>query len=286
MSSRGRGRGGIGHGAGASKPGRSLASGVGGGAASGGGSRPKTPGSIKELGTYLHSLNASNFPAYGDMFAEMVLDYSRKGKEQLQEAVELIFDTTIQSRDYAELGAKVCEKIVQESAEDDEGKKALRVEFRKLLFTQLQGNFKNKEAIRSQSVEAWLAIFAFMCELSPRVKISGVPFTALSKAILSTVEFLLSQEDVLFDEIDCICGSLKVCGKGIEAQCPEKFNEIFTELRKGLIFGKNGCQARCAILELIEYRYMQWSDPNGTLPDFYADAMPDAAAQDSMEGQG
>ena len=285
MSSRGRGRGGVGHGAGASKPGRSLASGVGGGAASGG-SRPKTPGSVKELRTYLHSLNDSNFAAYGDMFAEMVLDYSKKGKDRLQEAVELIFDTTVQSREYTELGAKVCEKIVQESAGDEAEEKALRIEFRKLLFLQLQGNFKNKETIRVQSVEAWLAIFALMCELSPRVKIGGTPFTALSKAILSSVEFLLSQEDVLFDEIDCICSSLKVCGKGIEEQCPEKFNEIFTELRKKLIFGKNGCQVRCAILELIEYRYLHWSDPNNTLLDFYADAMADAAAEDSLEGQG
>ena len=286
MSSRGRGRGGVGHGAGASKPGRSLASGVGGGAASGG-SRPKTPGSIKELGTYLHSLNDSNFPAYGDMFAEMVLGYSKRGKEQLQEAVELIFDTTVQSREYAALGAKVCEKIVQESTGDEAEKKALRTEFRKLLFLQLQGNFKNKETIRVQSVEAWLGIFAFMCELSPRIIVAGKPFLALSKAILSTIEFLLSQEDVLFDEIDCICSSLKVCGKGVEEQCSEKFNEIFTELRKKLIFGKSAssCQVRCAILELIEYRYLHWSDPNNTLLDFYADAMADADAADTLEGQ-
>ena len=287
MSSRGRGRGGVGHGAGASKPGRSLASGVGGGAASGGG-RPKTPGSVKELRTYLHSLSDSNFPAYGDMFAEMVLDYSKKGKERLQEAVELIFDTTVQSREYAELGAKVCEKIVRESTEDEAEKKTLRGDFKKLLFLQFQRNYKNKEAIRVQSIEAWLAVFAFMCEVSPRVRVDPGEklFAPLSKAILSTIEFLLDQEDILFDEIDCICSSLKVGGKGLEEQCPEKFNEIFTELRKKLIFGKHGCQARCAILELIEYRYLHWSDPNNTLLDFYADAMADAAAEDSLEDQG
>ena len=280
MSSRGRGRGGIGHGAGASRPGGGAAS------AGGGGGRPKTPGSIKELGTYLRSLNDSNFPAYGDMFAEMVLSYSIKGTERLQEAVELIFDTTVQSREYAELGAKVCEKIVKDCVGDEAEKKALRVEFRKLLFLKFQHNYKNKEAMRVQSVEAWLAIFAFMCEVSPRIRVGETPFLALSKAILSTIEFLLEQEDVLFDEIDCICNSLKVCGKGIEEQCPEKFKEIFTELRKKLIFGKNGRQARCSILELIEYRYMHWSDPNNTLLDFYADAMADAAAEDTLEDRG
>ena len=282
MSSRGRGRGGVGHGAGASRPGGGAAS------AGGGGGRPKTPGSIKELGTYLRSLSDSNFAAYGDMFAEMVLSYSKRGTERLQEAVELIFDTTVQSREYAELGAKVCEKIVRDCAGDEAEKKALRGEFKKLLFLKFQQNYKNKEATRVQSVEAWLAIFAFMCEVSPRVRVDPGEklFAPLSKAILSTIEFLLDQEDVLFDEIDCICSSLKVCGKGIEEQCPEKFNEIFTELRKKLIFGKNGRQARCAILELIEYRYMHWSDPNNTLLDFYADAMADAAAEDTLEGQG
>ena len=280
MSSRGRGRGGVGHGAGASRPGGGAAS------AGGGGGRPKTPGSIKELGTYLRSLNDSNFPAYGDMFAEMVLSYSKKGTERLQEAVELIFDTTVQSREYAELGAKVCEKIVRDCVGDETEKKALRGEFRKILFQKFQYNYKNKEAMRVQSVEAWLAVFAFMCEVSPRVRVGETPFVPLSKAILSTIEFLLEQEDVLFDEIDCICNSLKVCGKGIEEQCPEKFKEIFTELRKKLIFGKNGRQARCSILELIEYRYMHWSDPNNTLLDFYADAMADAAAEDTLEDRG
>ena len=281
MASRGRGRGGLGHGAGR-PPGRSLASGVGGGAAPGG-SKPKTPGSAKELSTYLHSLNDSNFQAYGDMFADMILEFSKKGKERLEEAVELIFSTTIQSRDYASLGAKVCEKIGSERAGDTDDKRELRVSFRKMLFNQLHVNFKNREAIRVQSIESWLAIFAFMCEISPRLLVGGKPFAPLSKAILSAIEFILGQENVVFDEIDCICSCLKVCGKVIEEQCSERFGEIFTELRKELIFGKRGCQARCSILELIEFRYMRWSDPNSTLIDFYADAMADATVQDELE---
>lgn len=282
MASRGRGRGGgggVGHGTGR-PPGRSHAS----GGAAPGGSKPKTPGNVKELGTYLHSLNDSNFQAYGEMFAEMVLDYSKKSKERLQETVELIFNTTTQSRDYASLGAKVCEKICQEVAGDSDDKRAVRSEFRKLLFTQIQGNFKNKESIRVQSIEAWLAIFAFMCEILPRVRMGGGKvFTPLCKAIFSSIEFLLAQKDIVFDEIDCMCSCLKVCGKEMEEQCPEKFEETFTELRRKLIFGKKGCQARCSILELIEFRYMRWSDPNNTLTDFYADAMADAAAQDELQ---
>ena len=276
MASRGRGRAGAGHGR---PPGRSHA-----GGAMPGGSKPKTPGTVKELGTYLNSLNESNFESYGELFADMVLDYSRRGKERLQETVELVFTTTVQSRDYAPLGARVCEKITQESAEDPAEKRELRSEFRKQLFIQLQGNFKNRESIRVQSIEAWLAIFAFMCEISPRVKVSDKPFAPLCKAILSAVEFMLCHEDVVFDEIDCVCSSLKVCGNVVEQQCPERFNEIFTELRKELIFGKHGCQARCSILELVEFRYMKWSDPNSTLIDFYADAMADATAQDELEG--
>ena len=283
MASRGRGRGGLGHGA-SRPPGRSNASGVGGGAMPGGASRPKTPGNVKELGTYLHSLNDSNFQAYGGTFADMVLDYSKKGKERFQEVVDLVFNTTVQSRDYALLGARVCEKITQGSVGDSDEKKAQRVEFRKLLFVQLQGSFKNKEAIRLQSIEAWLGIFAFMCEISPRLIVGGQPFSALSKAILSSVEFILGQEDIVFDEIDCICSCLKVCGKGIEQQCPERFEEILTELRKKLIFGKNGCQARCSVLELIEFRHMHWSDHDNVLLNFYPDAMADATAQDEVEG--
>lgn len=274
MASRGRGRG-----KNYPRPGRGGQSRGGGG---GGGGGQKVPSNAEELGTYLHSLNDSNFDAYGAMFADMVLNYS-SNEHKLEEAVSLIFDATVQSRDYAPLGAKVCEKVAMASNEDEpDPKHQVRSEFRKMLMKRFHFEFNQKEQIRTTSIEAWLGVFTFLCEVYARIKVNDEPIKVLGSAIMSVVQFHFDQLDIVPDEIDCICSNLKLCGRLVEKQNPEKFMKVFTELRKRVISRKTSCQARCAILELIEYRHMGWHDPQKTLDKFYIDAMADAVAEDEL----
>lgn len=242
---------------------------------------PKIPKNVDSLGTYLFSLNESNFELYGGTFAEMVSGYSST-REKLQEAVDLIYDATVSDRDSAKLGAMVCEKIITSSASSERAQSSFPAEFRKSLLGRFQTDFKQKDQLRSQSVESWLGIFAFLCHFYITIKIGGEPIAVMGKSILSSVDNLLQKPDVVDDEIDCICTHLKLCGAILEVKQPEQFEQVIISLRKILISPQSSCMVRCVILELVEYKHMGWKDPGKVLDKFYVDALADAVAQDEL----
>ncbi len=239
---------------------------------------PKIPKNIEDLGTYLFSLNESNFEKYGAVFSEMVIGYC-SSDEKLEEAVGLIYDSTVSDRDSAKLGATICAAIINYEAKDAS---QIGNKFRKSLLYRFQTDFKQKEALRSRSVESWLGVFSFLCHIYKMIQINAQPIVVMGRSILNSIESTLQKQDAVGDEIDCICTQLKECGSLLEKHHNEKFEEIFTELRKLIIKRQTCCVVRCAILELIELRHMNWSDPKRVLDKFYVDALADAVFEDEV----
>lgn len=245
---------------------------------------PKVPANVKELGNYLHSLDDSNLRIYGDTFVDMVLGYSTN-ERRLQEAVNLIFDTTVSDRQYAELGAKICTNIVMGSSADGsetDAKSLIRADFRKALMGRFQLEYKNKEATRANSIEQWLSIFAFLCEVYIRIKIGNEPIKVVGKAILSIISYLLNLPDVDDDEMEAVCTYMKLCGKQLEVAEPSQVENLVVTLRTKIISRKSSSRTRCLAMEVLELRCMRWSDPDKKLDDFYVDALLDAIAQDEL----
>jgi hypothetical protein len=240
----------------------------------------KSPKTIGELTKHLYSLNEGNLSAYGEAFVNMTLEFAQN-EDNMSQAVQLIFDTTVQSRDNVELGAKICQKIVTSLGLDPELKKAQRNEFRRLLLGRFQDEYKNKETTRKLSIESWLSIFAFLYEVFSCVLVNNQPITVVGKAIISTIEWLLSLRDVDDDEVECICECLKKCGKNLEVINSDKIAGIACLLRIKAISHACSCRARCVIMEMLEYRAMGWLDKNKELDRFYMDAIADASVEDS-----
>ena len=280
MASRGRGGRGRGKELGVPSPGKNPGQGQGEAAAQG--RRHKIPGNIEGLTTYLNSLNESNIKTYGSMFADMVIGYS-SNKKKLEEAVRIIFNTTVQDRDSATLGAVICEKIAMApSPGEPETTTTIRAEFRKALLAVFQAEFARRKEIRSHSIEAWLSVFTFLCELYVRIKVGDQPILVVGKAILSTMDYLLSLDDSLDDELDCVCTNLKLCGRFLEMQGSQQVEKLITSLRARAITKKTSCRVRCLIMEVLEFRSMGWNDPERKLEDFYVDALADAVAEDEL----
>lgn len=271
MASRGRGRGkGLTHALNSRKPASE-------GIPSEPSEPPKIPKNSESLSTYLHSLNESNFALYGGTFAKMVAGYSST-EEKLQEAVDLIYNTTVSERDNAKLGSMVCEKVVMAESKDS----SFPANFRKRILLHFQADYKQKDQLRAQSIESWLGVFAFLCHFYSKIKIGGEPIAVMGKSILLSVESLLQKPDMVADEIDCICTHLKLCGESLESKQPLEFETILNCLRKLLIGRKSCCMTRCVILELIEFKYMGWKDTGRVLDKFYVDALADAIAEDEL----
>ena len=272
MTSRGRGRG-ITSASSSHKP-------VKGGQGPGSG-KPKVPKDIQGLGSYLFSLNDSNFTQYGTVFAEMVIGYSTT-KERLQEAVDLVYDTTVSDRDSANLGSKICEAIIHFETKAAEA--SIATEFRKSVMGRIQTDYKQRNTLRAHSVESWLGVFSFLCQVYKKIRVDNQPIVVMGKALLTSIEETLQKSDVVDDEIDCICTNLKLCGDVLESNHRDKVEAIFVALRRLVIKSKTSCSVRCVVLELIEYRLKGWKDPDKVLERFYVDAMADAVAEDELGG--
>lgn len=245
--------------------------------------KPKPPASVEQLQSYFVKLNLSNFQTYGEMFADMVLSYSRN-EEKLRAATELIFDATVQSdsgREAGALGAMVCEKIACAGAASDLETR-VREDFRKILLGRFQAEHKQREITRANSIETWLCIFTFLCEVYIRVKVGNQPIKVVGKAILSNMDFLLNVPDGDDDEIDCVCSCLKLCGQSLQEQEPEQMEKLVCLLRTRVITRKSSCRVRCLIMEVLEYRLLGWKDPGKKLDNFYVDALADAEAEDEL----
>ena len=236
---------------------------------------PKAPQTVEGLGKYLNSLaDGDNLKIYGDTFAGMFWEFCRDDS-RFQEAVTLITDTTVADRDYVHLGTLVCQQIMEKG----DGAK-----FRHALMKWFQQEFKAKAETRTVSIEKWLSIFAFMCEIYSCVLVGEQPIAVLGRAVYSSIDFLLEQADRDDDEIDCICSSLKLCGQSLEKTDKSKMDSLMDRFRTIVISKGTTCRVRCLLLEVLELQAMGWSDARKTLEQFYVDGLMDAIAQDEVGG--
>lgn len=242
---------------------------------------PRTPKSTEELAEYLYSLNDGNIKIHGTEFADMVLRFVDNDESKLVETVDLIFRTTVESRDYSTLGSTVCRFIADRESQDvNPGR--VGASFSKKLLQRFQSELKNSKEIRAESIELWLGIFAFFCEVYCNVKAATI--SVVGKAIMDHIDSMLANPDTIDDEIITICSKLKVCGKSLEEQDSQKMEDITNMLRKQVISSKSSCQRRCVIMELIELKQLGWNDSSGKLDNFYVDAITDAIVEDEVGG--
>ena len=244
--------------------------------------KPKPIKSLSELSEYLQSLNESNFLNYGQIFSDMAIEFAGSSSENMRATVDLIFDTTVESRDYIQLGARVCQKIITLIPSDADLKRTHRSSFRKALLTRFQSEYLKKDTTRTTSIEAWLTIFSFLCEIFHCIRVNDQPVIVIGNAILSTMDWLLNLPDVIEDEIECICEKLKIIGPMLESASAEKTSLVFSSLRTKVISRMTSCRSRCIALEVIEYRAMGWEDKKNELESFYMDAIADATAEDDL----
>ena len=229
---------------------------------------------IDDLSSYLYSLSLSNIDVYGNEFADMVLGFATDVDDnKLEEVVDLIFETTIEDKEHSELGAEVCRQIMKK----DDPKCVVLLE---KLSKAFQGHVKQMKEIRRVSIEKWLGVFSFLCEIFGRIRVAGAPIKVLGLGIVKLIVQMLTDRDTIDDEIDCICSKLKSCGHLLSTEFPDKIENIFMEFRKQVISKESSSIRRCYILEIIEFRQMGWSDPSKLLDKFYPDAIADAVAAD------
>ena len=243
--------------------------------------RFKTPNTVTELASYLHSLNEDNLAKFGPAFSEMVINFVKVSPEKrTSELVSLVYSTVTSSSEHATLGARVCQEIL-----GPEGDLDIRTQIRRELLRTCQAQYKNRESIRRKSIEEWLALFSFIMELFCYLRVGGECVWALGGATVEATLFTLEQRDLDDDEVECICFRLKGIASILEGneRTGQKFSKsVVPKLRSLAISRKASERATCMIMEFLEFRARGYQDPGGEISDFYVDALADAVASDEM----
>ena len=232
----------------------------------------KIPKSIDELARWWYLTGDRDVGnTHGIEFATMVCGFATN-ESRVMDAVNLIFDTIVVNKDYSCLGSKVCKLIVQGGSHHHRAQheiNALHSVFMHQLLSRFQFEVNRMKETRSKSIELWLGIFAFLCEIYRTIQVGGEPIQVVGKAILQTVEIMLGFVDSVDEEFNCICTKMKVCGQLLEKQAPIQVEKIFDSLRQHVISDKSSCKRRCYIMELIELKQLGWTDPTGSINNFY-----------------
>lgn len=245
----------------------------------------KTPSTIKELASYLHSLDEDNLSKFGPAFSEMATNFVKVSPEKrTSELVSLLYSTVTSSKEYATLGARVCQEIFGTgdlTRPDLEMRKQMR---RELLMT-CQKQYKNRESIRRRSIEEWLALYSFIMELFCYLRVGGECVWILGGAVVDATLFTLEQKNLDDDEVECICISLKGIAAILEGneKTKQKFSGcVVPKLRSLAISRQSSERTTCMIMEFLEFRARGYQDPGREISDFYVDALADAVANDDM----
>ena len=243
------------------------------------------PSSLDQLKEYLYSLTHDNFGRFGEKFGQMARGYLIVKTKEVNAVASMVLEAAVNSKETTKLGAMVCKAIIYPDCDGlPEEQRGPAKAFRNTVIGLLHNKYEGKKQIRKKSIESWLAVFSFLCDLYHYLHLpSGKALTLIGKTILEACKFMLENDDCDDDEIECMCLHLKSNGKMLEAENPLEVERVVSELRTRVISRKTTERSRCLCMDLIEYRAKGYCDPDNKLSDYYLVALQDAIANDETQ---
>ncbi|KAG9277382.1 MIF4G domain-containing protein A [Astyanax mexicanus] len=169
---------------------------------------------------------------------------------------ETIVDQALKDRSLCRDAGHVCSALVQMEAKH--GNTSV---FRRNLLTRLQKEFTAREETRKRSVQEWVCVVCFICNIFDHLKVNNAPMAALVDPVYDCL-FRLSQPDALVneEEVDCLALQLHRVGEQLEKLNSQRMDQLFYLLRDGFLL--QDClssMTRLLLLEVLEYRASGWT---------------------------
>ncbi|XP_030638485.1 MIF4G domain-containing protein A [Chanos chanos] len=150
----------------------------------------------------------------------------------------------------------VCYAIVQ-----TEAKQCNTSVFRRKLLTRLQQEFSAREETRKRSIQEWVCVVTFICNIFDYLKVNNEPMVALVDPIYDCL-FRLARPDALLndEEVNCLVVQLHRVGEQLERMNSQRMDELFYLLRDGFLLQESlSSMTRLQLLEILEFRASGWT---------------------------
>ncbi|XP_068770159.1 MIF4G domain-containing protein isoform X3 [Struthio camelus] len=112
----------------------------------------------------------------------------------LEKVANIIVDQSLQDCVFSKEAGRICYTIIQA-----ESKQVGQSLFRRSLLNRLQQEYKDREMLRSRSLQAWICYVTFICNIFDYLRVNNMPMMALVNPVYDCL-FRLAQPDSLRKE--------------------------------------------------------------------------------------
>ncbi|XP_007886675.1 MIF4G domain-containing protein B isoform X1 [Callorhinchus milii] len=173
----------------------------------------------------------------------------------LEKVASVIVEQSMKDLVFSKEAGRICYTIVQA-----ECKQSGNSVFRGKLLNRLQQVFLAKDDIRSDSINEWVCLVTFICNIFDYLKVNNMPMMVLVNPVYDCL-MRLAQPDSLQneEEVDCLVLQLHRIGEQLEKMNVPRMDELFCLLRDGFLLQERPSSlSRLLLLEIIEFRAGGW----------------------------
>ncbi|XP_061557504.1 MIF4G domain-containing protein B isoform X2 [Phycodurus eques] len=170
------------------------------------------------------------------------------GSVNLEKVSNIIVDQSLKDQVFSKEAGRICYTIVQAEAKQNNGST-----FRRNLLNRLQQEFKEREETRARSLQEWVCLVTFICNIYDYLKVNNTPIVALVQPVYDCL-MRLAQPDALMNEEE-----LHRIGEQLEKSSSQRMDELFYLLRDGFLLQESlTSMARLLLMEILEFRAGGW----------------------------
>ncbi|XP_051568091.1 MIF4G domain-containing protein A-like isoform X1 [Myxocyprinus asiaticus] len=200
-----------------------------------------------------------------NMLKEALNDPKRVDLEKLSNT---IVNQSLKDITFCKDAGRICYALVQA-----ETQKAATSVFRRNLLTRLQQEFTAREETRNHSLQEWVCLVTFICNIFYYIKVNSAPIVALVDPVYDCL-FRLAEPDSLMneEEVDCLVLQLHRVGEQLEQKNSRRMDQLFYSLRDGFLLQEGiSSMTRLLLLEILEFRASGWTHTDTAQQYYYSE---------------
>eukprot|EP00061_Rhincodon_typus_P017511 g46226.t1 len=220
------------------------------------------------------------------------------GSVDLEKVASVIVEQSMKDLVFSKEAGRICYTIVQA-----ENKQSGNSNFRRNILIRLQQEFLVKEQLREHSVNEWVCLVTFICNIFDYLKVNNMPMMALVNPVYDCL-MRLAQSDSLQNEdeegpivclklpksvrlkdyadspsrrmfvisVDCLVLQLHRIGEQLQRMNTQRMDDLFCQLRDGFLLQRQPSSlSRLLLLEIIEFRAGGWKMSENAQRYYYSE---------------
>lgn len=186
------------------------------------------------------------------------LKYACSTPERAKDAVEKVYKYSLMNKINAHYGAVLCKYMGDFQVED--------VKFKFSFFKRLQMDYEDRNR-KYANLDEFLRIVVVLCEIYHHIRLTnGSCFDAFVEPIIEYFGMLVDGGSD--KEIETFVEQVTKCGKNLQSQRPQAFEDLLLKIRKQII-GISSVSSRNMLLHIFEIILNEWNPLSTSATNFY-----------------